>query len=317
MNGNGMNNKASETHQFVSMDTGIVLQCHGEESANAITAMKQEILRMEQLLSRFIDSSDVSNINHAAGKTMVSVSESTFTVIKQAVELFEKTDKRFDITITPLVNLWDFKNRHTSPPLAEIQKTLTYVNAQDILFDEPRMRVGLRRCGQCLDLGGIAKGYAADQAKHIALNHGITSSYLNLGGTIVVIGNRPDGNPWRVGVRHPRKNDSLLGVLQVASTSIVTSGDYERFFFDEQGKRWHHILDPTTGYSAESDLISVTIVSEDSTLADALATTLIILGSEHIPYLQEQFPMIDIIAVDMAGVLYLTERITDSFHPVC
>lgn len=209
------------------MDTVIVLQCHGEESANAIAAMKQEILRMEQLLSRFIDSSDVSNINHAAGKAMVSVSASTFKVIKQAVELFEKTDKRNDITITPHVNLWYFKNRHTSPPLAEIQKTLTYVNAQDILFDERRMRVGLRRCGQCLDLGGIAKGYAVNQAKRITLNHIITSSYLNLGGTIVVIGNRPDGNPWRVGVRHPRKKDSLLGVLQAGSTSIVTSGDYE------------------------------------------------------------------------------------------
>ena len=312
-----MNNMASETHQFVSMDTGIVLQCHGEESANEIAAMKQEILRLEQLLSRFIDSSDVSNINHAAGKTMVPVSESTFTVIKQAADLFEKTEKRFDITITPLANLWDFKSRHTIPPMVEIQKTLTYVNAHDILFDERSMRVGLRRRGQCLDLGGIAKGYAVDQAKRIALDHGITSSYLNLGGTIVVIGNRPDGNPWRVGVRHPRKNDSLLGVLHVASTLIVTSGDYERFFYDEQGKRWHHILDPTTGYRAESDLISVTIVGENSTLVDALATALIILGSEHIPHIQEQFPMVDIIAVDRAGVLYLTERITDSFHPSC
>ncbi len=245
---------------------------------------------------------------------MVPVSESTFTVIKQAAVLFEKTEKRFDITIGPLVNLWDFKNRHTIPPLVEIQNTLAYVNAQDILLDERRKRVGLRRCGQCLDLGGIAKGYAADQVKRIALDHGITSSYLNLGGTIVVIGNKPDGKPWRVGVRHPRKNDSLLGVLQVASTSMVTSGDYERFFYDEQGKRRHHIIDPKTGYSAESDLISVTVVCENPTLADVLATTLCIVGSSNIAYFKEQFPEVEVIAVDRDGSLIVTNQIAECFY---
>ncbi len=254
-------------------------------------------------------------INAAAGKSTVQVAEHTFSVIKKACELYEKTEKRFDITITPLLDVWDFKRRHSCPSSTSIKEALAYVNANDILLDDDTMNVGLRRQKQSMDLGGIAKGYASDQARQILEKHGISSAYLNMGGNVVVIGEKPNGKPWRVGIRHPRKDDALLGVLEVIGTSVVTSGDYERFFIDENGKRWHHILDPTTGYSAESDLISVTVVCQSSSVADVLATTLCILGSEKIPFIQQQFPEVEIIAVDRAGSLYMTEHIVEYFHP--
>ena len=164
-----------------------------------------------------------------------------------------------------------------------------------------------------MDLGGIAKGYAGDEAIKIYKKYGIKSAYINLGGNVVVLGTKPDGKPWRIGVQNPRaENGFYIGIVEVADKAVVTSGDYERFF-EENGKRYHHILDPKTGRPADSGLISSTIVTDVSMDADALSTAAFVLGLEKGRALVESLEGVEAIFVTKDKEVYVTDGLRNSF----
>jgi FAD:protein FMN transferase len=168
------------------------------------------------------------------------------------------------------------------------------------------MTAGLRNKGQSIDLGGIGKGFASDKILEIYREYGISSAYSNLGGNVVTLGAKPDGSPWHVGIQHPRQENQLIGSVSVVNQTVVTSGDYQRYFTDSQGKRHHHILNPTTGYPAESGLISVSIITEKSLVADALSTIMFVAGMKKGREYLRTVPQTEAIFVDSDLKVYVT-----------
>jgi len=237
------------------------------------------IREIENLMSVNISSSDVSRVNAAAGIEPVQVHEETFAVIKLALHYAKLSGGAFDPTVGSIVSLWGIGGGRPRVPFqAEIDETLHLVNWQYVELDEETRSVFLSQQGMALDLGAIAKGYAADEAAAVIRNSGVERAIINLGGNILTCGERKDGKPWRVGVQNPNDDrNKYIGVLQVRERSVVTSGVYERFF-EKEGRRYHHIFSPESGYPADNGLLSVTITAPRSIDADALATAVFVLG---------------------------------------
>ena len=242
------------------------------------------IREIENLMSVNIPSSDICRVNAASGIEPVRVHEETFTVIQRALYYAKLSGGGFDPSVGSLVSLWGIGSDTPRVPYQEkIDETLPLVNWRDIEIDPVTRSVFLKRRGMALDLGAVAKGYAADEAAAIIKNAGIERAIVDLGGNIVTLGQRSDKNPWRVGVQNPGLNKGrgdYIGVLQVTEKSVVTSGVYERFF-EEKGRRYHHIFLPESGYPVENDLLSVTIIARNSIDADALSTSIFVLGYER------------------------------------
>ncbi len=226
--------------------------------------------------------SSLSKINWAAGKSPVVVEQDVITVIRSALSFAERSDGAFDPTIGPLVVLWDICGDNPKvPSQREIDAALSLVNWRKLRLDEESASVFLEEEGMRLDLGGIAKGYAADEIVKILQKRKVKRAVIDLGGNIYVFGGKKDGSLWKVGVKNPAdKGASVASVLSVeGNLSVVTSGNYERFFVSE-GKRYHHIINPKTGYPGENELASVTIISASSMEADAMSTTAFLLGEK-------------------------------------
>ncbi len=203
---------------------------------------------MEEKMSMNIKGSEVNQINQAAGKSGVSVSDETYYVIKEAVEYARLTGGAFDPTVGPLVRLWGINTEEARiPSQEEIDETLKLVDYNKVQFDDGNNEIFLEKEGMMIDIGGIAKGYAADKAVEFLRDNGIKSAYVNMGGGVTTLGAREDGNPWRVGIQDPREpRGEVLAIVEMVDMSIDTSGDYERYFI-EDGVRYHHILDTNTG----------------------------------------------------------------------
>jgi len=243
------------------------------------------------------------------------VSGDTYEVLSRAIELSRYSQGLFDVTVGPLVTLWDNgKDTFKPPEDSSIRQVLPLVDYTDLLLDPYEKAAGLQRIGQSIDLGGIGKGFAGDKLLEVFKKYGISSAYTNIGGNVVALGTKPDGSQWRVGIRHPRQENSLIGLVAVADKAVVTSGDYQRYFIGSNGKRHHHILDPSTGYPAESGLVSVTIVADNSTAADALSTVMFIAGMEKGLELLKSFSGTEAILIDMNLLVYVTRGLKDCFQ---
>jgi len=263
----------------IGMGTVMAHAAYGPNAQAALQAVTHEARRLEQLLSRFVPDSDVAAINRTAGMARQTVSTETLAVLTQAQALSALCGGAFDITVAPLVDLWDVQHATAPPAAARIRRAAALVDYRDLTLCQNTFEAMLRRPGQALDLGGIGKGYASDAFMRLLMSMGITSAYANLGGNVSTLGARPDGAPWRVGIRHPR-GDGLLCAVEMIGQAVVTSGDYERFFIDRRGKRYHHILDPRAGRPAAKGLISATVVAPEAMAADALSTALLASGME-------------------------------------
>ena len=235
---------------------------------------------IDETFSVTIDSSEISAINKAAGERSVSVSPDTAYVVRSALAFAELTGGAFDPTVGPLVKIWGINTDHARvPEKSEIDAVLPLINWRDVSVTEDNT-VMLKRRGMALDLGGIVKGYAADELTKILDARKVRRAIVDLGGNIFVYGKKKDGSPWRVGIKDPNDPEGMPAiVLNVANSTIVTSGVYERFF-TENGVRYHHILDAKTGYPAASGLLSSTVICESSMAADALSTSVFVLGKK-------------------------------------
>ena len=239
------------------------------------------IREIENLMSVNIPSSDVSRINAAAGAEPVKVQEKTFKVIERALFFAQLSGGAFDPAIGNIVSLWNINGDKPRIPLQEeIDAALPLVNWRNIELDAQNCSVFLKYHGMALDLGAIAKGYAADETAGLIKKAGIKRALIDLGGNILIIGEKPDKKPWSVGIQNPLENrGSVIGVLHIPEKTVVTSGVYERFF-EKDGKRYHHLFDPSHGYPARTGLLSVTLITDISMDADALSTAVFVLGYE-------------------------------------
>ncbi len=295
------------------MGTAMTHRAFGRRAQEAQRAVRAEAGRLEGLMSRFIRSSEVARLNAAAGAEPVKLSPETFAVLSRAAEFSRHCGGAFDVTVGPLAALWDWKAART-PEAAEINKALGLVGHADLILDPDKGTAALKRAGQSVDLGGIGKGYAGDRFIEIFREYGVASACTNLGGNVATLGRKPDGTRWRVGIRHPREESTLLGAVAVAGRAVVTSGDYERCFFDTDGRRRHHILDPATGYPAQAGLISVTVVADSGMTADALSTGVFVAGMEAGVRLIEAFPDAEAVLVDQALGVHVTKGLVPDFQ---
>jgi thiamine biosynthesis lipoprotein len=287
---------------------------HEEGAKNAALQAFQEIKRIEQLMSPWIDSSDVTRINQSAGKEWVKVSPEMLRVIKKAQEISELSGGGFDITVGPLTQLWRMaRERGIPPPAEELKQKLGLVNFRNVMIDQEE-KVFLKKRGMSIDLGGIAKGYAVDRAFEVLRTLGYKNLIVNAGGDLRVGGSKLD-QPWSIGIQDPRSSEKIMATVTISDSAIATSGDYEKFFI-YQGKRYHHIFNPKDGLPSDG-CQSVTIICKEGMVADALATAVFVLGPEKGYVLCQKLKGVDCLIVDKEGKIILAPGLKSriSFNP--
>ena len=298
------------SRQFFAMDTVMSFTAYGERGEEAVEAAVQEVERLDALLSTGIAESEVSRIN-ASGEG--DLSEDTEKILSEGLTIWKQTGGLFDVTIYPLMQLWGFPtgNYHV-PTKEELKQTMSLVDSSKVILDGNHVTLGEK---QKMDLGGIAKGYTSNRIMEIFQEYGVTSAMVSLGGNVQTLGKKPDGTDWQVGIQNPDNvQGDLLGAVAVQDQAVITSGGYERYF-EENGQTYIHILDPRTGCPAESGLASVTIVSSNGMLADALSTSLYIMGlDEAEAYWRIYADEFDMILMTDDGTVYVTEGIRDRFR---
>jgi len=257
-----------------------------------------EIERLEQKLSRFREDSMLSRINEAAGAHPVQVDSELFMLIQKSVEVCDESSGAFDITILPVLSLWKFNGQNSRPPSPEeVKDKLALVGCKKIILKKDESMVFLPDPGMAIDLGGIAKGYAADKVAELLQKEGVSAGIVNIGGDMKVFGGR--GGGMAVGVQDPRHTGRVIAKIYLKDSAIATSGDYERFFI-YRGIRYSHIIDPGTGYPVRGEE-SVSVIAKDGLTTDAWATALFVLGSEQGLKILESRPGLEALFIDQSG----------------
>ncbi|MGM0369376.1 MAG: FAD:protein FMN transferase [Bacillota bacterium] len=266
---------------------------------------------IENKMSSDLVDSEINEINRAAGQQKVKVSSATYQVLSKSLEYAELSGGSFDPSIGPLVELWGIGTEEEQVPseeeIKEKSKLIDYKQVQ--LLDNNQ--VLLSQEGMKLDVGGIAKGYAADKIMAHLQENNVQSAFIDIGGNVSVLGTKPDDELWTVGIQDPKQErGQVVATIGVADKTIVTSGNYERYFTRE-GTRYHHILNPETGYPAKKGIISASIITEKSFVADALSTAVYILGREEGLALVNSLDDVDAMVITDDNKIYLTSNIKD------
>lgn len=273
----------------------------------AFAAASDELERVESLMSEWREGTPLYRVNRNAGVRPVEVPQELYSVVEAALEVSRLTDGAFDVTWAAMWGLWDFTPGAAKvPDPADVLERIALVDYRGVVLDPEAGTVYLERPGMVMGLGGIAKGYAVDRAMAAVLSSGVGDVIVRAGGDMRLQGRGPDG-PWPVGIKHPRK-DGLLATLRLTDVSISTSGDYERYFISD-GVRYHHIIDPATGYPARGAR-SVTILAPDTMTTDALATAVFVLGVDRGTALVEGLPGVEAIIVGPDGEVASTSGIS-------
>ena len=298
-----------------------------KEAKEAIEAGFTEIKKLEQLLNFFSADSEVTALNRASGREPVKVSRDTLDVIKKTVEIANYTDGAFDPTIGPLMRLWGFESQNPKPSIPlenKIKDALRFVDYKKIKINDLSSQIFLEEKGMEIDLGGIAKGYAADRAIETIKAKGIKAALVAIAGDIKTFGLKPDLQPWKIGIQNPRiesgvrgqstthggsgvmNEEDIFASLYIKDKAISTSGDYQRFFI-QNGKQYHHILNPGTGYPA-AGVISVSIIAPEGYMADGLSTGIFVLGPDKGIKLLESMGF-DGMIVDANKKIFITKNL--------
>lgn len=296
--------KEYRSEQFL-MDTLISIQVYGDDAAAlpvAVAAAYGEMHRIAALVDRFpllgtedCRRSDVCRINEMSGVGPVRVDADTLAMLLLAKKYQDLSAGAFDVTIGPVMDLWDFAGENPKIPVSSIiAETLPLVDLESLVVNEVESTAYLRKVGMKLDLGALAKGYATEKALQALAGQGIKKALIDAGGNIRVLGSNARNAPWRIGIKDPRKAEALIAIVALEDAAAVTSGDYYRYF-EAGGKRYHHILDPRSGYPA-SENMSVTVVCQDAGLADLLSTAFFVMKGE------EALPMAERLGVNLVMV---------------
>ena len=279
----GEQGTAGETRTVYAMDTVMNLTVYGEKAASALENAEKELHTLDKsVLSRTAEGSELSALNAANGESVSYAADDPLPkLIETALAISEATDGAFDPTLAPVLDAWGFtKDLRRVPSADELAALLARTGRDKVTLEKTADGYSVALSdGAQLDLGGIAKGYAADLLRAQLEKEGVTSATLDLGGDVFVMGKKSDGSDWRIAVKDPGDTESYLGIVSASDAFIVTSGVYERYF-EENGVRYHHILDPKTGCPAESGLVSVTVMCKNGAWADALSTACFVLGTD-------------------------------------
>lgn len=268
----------------------------------------------ENMVSKNIPTSEVSQINQNAGVQPVVVSSELMEMVKIGLGYASDSNGLFDVSIGSLVDLWGIGTENAKVPNeAELKESMATVDYKNIVIDEASKSVYLKEPGMIMDLGALAKGYIADRVKDLILEKGFDAAIVNLGGNVLTVGTKPNADFWRIGVRDPRSDTvTEMGILNLEDNSIVSSGVYERFFLEGE-MRYHHILNPKTGYPEQNDIMSVSIVSKNSVDGDALSTTAFLMGLEDGLKYVESLEGIDAVVVMSDLSVYITSGLSEKF----
>lgn len=266
-------------------DTVIKITVYDSGKEDCLDGCMELAEKYEKLLSATVEGSDIWNINHSNGGPVV-VSDDTITLLETAITYCDMTDGRIDLTIEAVSELWDFHGEKSDdvsadrvPDLESIKSRLSHVDYHNLLIDGNT--VMLNDPEACISLGFIAKGFIADKIKEYLLSQNVKSAIINLGGNLLAVGSKPDGTSFQFGIQKPFDTQgAIIASLPVSDSSLVSSGVYERYFY-QNDVLYHHILNPYTGYPVQNNLLGVTILSDSSTMGDALSTSCFVLGLEE------------------------------------
>ncbi len=294
---------------FFAMNTSVSFTAYGDGAEEALAAAEERMGQLESLWSVTEEGSEIYRVNHSGGEPVV-LSRETADLAEFALEMAEETQGALEPTLYPVLEAWGFTiDEHRIPEEAEIQELLSNAGYEKVRLDGETSRLPE---GMELDLGAVGKGYAGDFICELLREQGITSALLDIGGNIQTIGTRPDGSDWGLGLRNPF-GEGTVGVLTVSDCAVVTSGNYENYFVGEDGKTYGHILDPETGHPAESGLASVSIVTEEGKLGDALSTSLFVMGPEEAEAFWRENEDFEMIVITQDGEIIVTEGLEDRF----
>ena len=292
--------------EFFAMDTVMQLTAYGANAGKALPACEEEIAKLDAKLSAQNEESSLARLNGGEACEDAEVLE----VLADAIAIARRTNGAYDPTVYPLMQLWGFGTDDAHVPQQEdIDAALTRVGYEAL--SDVQAPYSLPD-GMSVDLGGIGKGFAAKQARNILVSSGIESAVLSLGGNVTLVGAKPDGSDWTVGLQNPSL-DGLFGYVSAKDVSVVTSGGYQRYF-EENGERYWHILDAKTGWPAKTGLASVTIVSENDVLADGLSTALFVMGLEKAEEFWRESGDFEAVFLLESGEIFVTEGLKDSFR---
>lgn len=313
------------TAQIFAMDTVMEVAAYGEHAEQAVKYTEKRIEELENRLSRTKAHSLVSGLNRDG--SIRHLTYDYWNLIARAKEYRDATNGAFDITIAPVMDAWGFTgDSFRVPEQSELDTLLKKVNSDAIqMLGSPSDSVTLGE-GQAIDLGGIAKGYTSDCVEAVFYDHEIENGKISLGGNVFVLGTKPDGSDWRVGIKDPRNESGLAAILSLRDAYAITSGGYERYF-TENGNTYHHIIDPSTGYPADSGLLSVTVVAEangpdfsgpgNGTMCDAFSTALFVMGEERaLEFWRTGDYDFDLVLVTADGRVIITDGLSDRFEVV-
>ena len=306
-----VNDTIPASKEFFAMDTYMEVNAYGDNGEKAVAKAEKEVNKLDSILSTGKSTSEISKLNK--NKKQV-VSANTMSLIKESIKISKATNGAFNPTIYPLMELWGFTTKNYYVPKDnEIKPLLNHMDIDSIKIDESKNEVSFIDSNMKIDLGAIAKGYTSSKIIDIFKDNNIKSGMVTLGGNVQVLGKKPDGSLWKVGIQNPIGEDEYLGVLQTSDKAVITSGGYERNF-TKNGKTYHHILDPSNGYPANNGLTSVTIISSDGTLADALSTSLFVMGKDKaIDFYKKSNYNFDFILYTSDNKLIISDGIEDIF----
>lgn len=301
-----------EKEAYGIMDTDVTIKAYGRNASVAIDKAIDEMRRLHRMLSAYDEDSEVSLINGQAGLEPVKVSPAVFQIVERSLYFASISEGAFDPTVFPIMKLWGFGEPEPRVPAArDIEALLGLVDYRKVVLDKEASTVFLEEKGMAIDLGAIAKGFAVDVMAETMRKEGITSFLINAGGNVYASGRKPEKTPWTVAVTDPRDPQEFMGIMKATDISIVSSGDYQRFF-EEAGQRYHHIIDPETGYPAGRSK-GTTVFLESSRDADGLSTALFVLGPERSAQVLDKFPGVGAIFVLPDGKIR-TMGIVDNFE---
>lgn len=298
--------QSSQSQELYAMDTVMTLTAYGPQAKKALNDAADEIERLDALWSISSSDGDIARLNTDKQATL---SDDTIALLKRAQKISASTGGLFACTIEPVMEAWGFTNgNYTVPDDATLQSLLAHVDDTQIAIDGNTVTIP---ADVKVDLGGIAKGFTSDRVMELFSADGVTSGIISLGGNVQTLGTKPDGSLWRVGIQDPDDSSGIIATIEVADKAVITSGGYQRYF-EQDGTTYHHIIDPRTGMPADSGLTSVTIVSDDGTLADGLSTSLFIMGKEAaLDYWRAHRDNFDVILVASDGSITISEGLAD------
>ncbi len=313
-----MSHESSESNWYSGeqaiMGTAVQVTLWSDTRATAdaaIAAVMAEMHRIDHAMSPYKPDSELSRINREAARAPMALSREMLDLLTRAVDFSQRSDGAFDITYASAGHLYDYRER-IKPGQAQLDAARQAIGYQHLMLDRAAGTLRFAHPGTRIDLGGFAKGHAVDRSTAILQRHGIAHAVVSAGGDSRVLGDRR-GRPWNIAVRDPRKPGDVVAVLPLEDVAISTSGDYERFF-EQDGERFHHVIDPRTGKSAGS-VRSVTILANDGLSAEAWSKSVFVMGVQRGLDLVESLPDVDAVVVDAEGALHYSSGLLQGGTP--